>query len=128
MEILLYHVRWLDTTTGMQSSDTATGVCVNGLYQIFRQKWNTRNKQTKFAFLILEKTFFNFVILRYKLCDFIKIHDDYVNDPMKGDFQKTLLLFHIRGRVAQSVEHSPANQGVPCSTRSPPTQRMSSTA
>ena len=35
------------------------------------------------------------MILRYKLCDFIKIHDDYVNDPMKGDFQKTLLLFHI---------------------------------
>ena len=32
---------------------------------------------------------------------------------MKGDFQKTLLLFHIRGRVAQSVEHSPANQEVP---------------
>ena len=53
------------------------------------------------------------MILRYKLCDFIKIHDDYVNDPMKGDFQKTLLLFHIRGRVAQSVEHSSANQEVP---------------
>ena len=44
----------------MQSSDTATGVCVNGLYQIFSQKWNTRNKQTKFAFLILEKTFSDF--------------------------------------------------------------------
>ena len=52
------------------------------------------------------------MILRYKLCDFIKIHDDYVNDPMKGDFQKTLLLFHVRCRVAQSVEHSPANQKV----------------
>ena len=98
-------------TTGMQSSDTATGVCVNGLYQIFSQKWNTRNKQ-KIAFLILEKDIDYFVILRYKLCDFIKIHDDYVNDPMKRDFQKTLLLFHIRGRVAQSVEHSPANQEV----------------
>ena len=36
-----------------------------------------------------------FVILRYKLRDFIKIYDDYVNDPIKGDFQKTLLLFHI---------------------------------
>ena len=36
-----------------------------------------------------------FVILRYKLRDFIKIYDDYVNDPTKGDFQKTLLLFHI---------------------------------
>ena len=35
-----------------------------------------------------------FVILRYKLRDFIRICDDYVNDPIKGDFQKTLLLFH----------------------------------
>ena len=35
-----------------------------------------------------------FVILRYKLRDFIKIYD-YVHDPIKGDFQKTLLLFHI---------------------------------
>ena len=29
----------------------------------------------------------DFVILRYKLRDFIKIYDDY--DPIKGDFQKT---------------------------------------
>ena len=36
-----------------------------------------------------------FVILRYKLRDFIKIYDDHVNDPIKGDFQKTSLLFHI---------------------------------
>ena len=36
-----------------------------------------------------------FVILRYKLRDFIKIYDDYVNGPIKEDFQKTLLLFHI---------------------------------
>ena len=36
-----------------------------------------------------------FVILRYKSHDFIKIYDDYVNDPIKVDFQKTLLLFHI---------------------------------
>ena len=36
-----------------------------------------------------------FVILRYKLRDFMKIYDDYVNDPIKGDFQKTLLLFQI---------------------------------
>ena len=53
------------------------------------------------------------MISRYKLCDFIKIHDGYVNDPMKRDFQKTLLLFHIRGRVAQSVDHSTANQDFP---------------
>ena len=36
-----------------------------------------------------------FVIPRYKLHDFIEIYDDYVNDPIKGDFQKALLLFHI---------------------------------
>ena len=36
-----------------------------------------------------------FVILRYKLHDLIKISDDFVNDPIKGDFQKTLLLFQI---------------------------------
>ena len=35
------------------------------------------------------------VILRYKLCDFIKFYDNYVNGPIKEDFQKTLLLFHI---------------------------------
>ena len=36
-----------------------------------------------------------FVILRYKSRDFIKIYDGYVHDPIKGGFQKTLLLFHI---------------------------------
>ena len=36
-----------------------------------------------------------FVTLRYKLRDFTKICDDYVNDPIKGDFQKTLLPFQI---------------------------------
>ena len=35
------------------------------------------------------------VILRYKLRDLIKIHDDFVNDPIKGNFQKTLSLFQI---------------------------------
>ena len=36
-----------------------------------------------------------FVILLYKLRDFIKVYDDFVNDPIKGDFPKTLLLFQI---------------------------------
>ena len=36
-----------------------------------------------------------FVILRYKLRDSIKFYDDYANGPIKKDFQKTLLLFHI---------------------------------
>ena len=79
----------------MQSSDTATGVRVNCLYHIFSQMWNAREQTNKFCFLILEKNLSYFVILRYKLLDFIKIYDDYVNDPRKGDFQKTLLLFHI---------------------------------
>ena len=95
----------------MQSSDTATGVCANGCI-----RFSVRSEipeTNKICFFNFRKDLRYFVILRYKLCDFIKIHDDYVNDPMKGDFQKTLLLFHIRGRVAQSVEHSPANQDVP---------------
>ena len=37
----------------------------------------------------------DFAILRYKLRDFIKSYDDYVNDPIKGDLQKTLLLFQV---------------------------------
>ena len=36
-----------------------------------------------------------FVIRRYKLRDFIKIYGDYVSDPIKGDFQMTLLLFQV---------------------------------
>ena len=77
----------------MQSSNTATGVLVNCLYHIFSRKWNARNKQTSFDFQVEDLSYF--AILRYKLRDFIKIYDDYVNGPIKGDFQKTLLLFHI---------------------------------
>ena len=40
----------LDTTTGMLSSDTETGVRVNCLYHIFSKKSNARNKQTNFDF------------------------------------------------------------------------------
>ena len=36
-----------------------------------------------------------FVILRYKLRDLINIYDDFVNDPIKEDFQKTLSVFQI---------------------------------
>ena len=46
------------------------------------------------------------MILRYKLRDFIKVYDDYVNDPIKGDFQITLLLFHIgrkKGNVSWNI-------------------------
>ena len=35
------------------------------------------------------------MILQYKLRDLIKMCDDFVNNPIKGDFQKTLLLFQI---------------------------------
>ena len=44
-----------------------------------------------------------FVILLYKLRDFINIYNDYVNDPIKGDFQKTLLLFHIGKKVSWNI-------------------------
>ena len=36
-----------------------------------------------------------FVILRYKLRDFIKIYDDYVNVPIQKEIFRRLLLFHI---------------------------------
>ena len=69
----------LDTTTGMLSSDTATGVRVNCLYHIFNQKWNARNKQI-LIFKFGENLSY-LVILRYNLRDFIKIYD-YVNVPI----------------------------------------------
>ena len=75
----------------MQSSDTANDVRVNCLYQIFSQKWN--NKQALLFNFGQDLSYF--VILRYKLRDFIKIYDGFVNDPIKGDFQKALLLFQI---------------------------------
>ena len=52
------------------------------------------NKQQSLLFDFEEGPSY-FVILRYKLRAFIKNYDHYVNDPIKGDFQKTLLLFHI---------------------------------
>ena len=78
----------------MQSNDTETGVRVKCLYHIFSQKWNARNNKQALLFNFGEDLSY-FVIIRYKLRDFIKIYDDYVNDPIKGDFQKTLLLFLI---------------------------------
>ena len=73
----------------MQLSDTAT-VCIIFLV---RSGMLETNKQT---------LLFNFgedlnyvVILQCKLRDLTKIYDDYVNGPMKGYFQKTLLLFQI---------------------------------
>ena len=85
----------------MQSNDTAAGVRVNCLYHIFSQKWNARNKQILLFNFGEEVTYF--VIVRYKLRDLIKIYDDYVNDPTKGYFQKTLLLFHIVRKSLSSM-------------------------
>ena len=75
----------------MQSSDTPTGARVNSLCHIFSQKWNARSKKQVLLFNFGEDLSYLVILLR----DFIKIYDDYVNDPIKGDFQKTLLLFHI---------------------------------
>ena len=80
----------------MQSSDTATGIRVNCLYHIFSQKWKAKNKQA-LVFNFGEGLSY-FVILRYKLRNLIKIYDDFVNDPINGNFQKTLLLFQIGGK------------------------------
>ena len=77
----------------MQSSDTGTGVRMNCLYHIFSQKWNARNKQALLFNFGEDLSYF--VILRYELRGLIKIYDDFVNDPTKGDFQKTLLLSEI---------------------------------
>ena len=71
----------------MQSSDTATGV------RAVRSGMLETNKQA-LLFNFGENLSY-FVILRYKFRNFIKIYDDFVNDPIKGDFQKTLLRFHI---------------------------------
>ena len=74
----------LAKTTGMLSNDTATGVRVNCLYHIFsdtnRSGMLETNKQI-LAFKFGEDLSY-FVILRYKLRDFIKIYDDYVNVPI----------------------------------------------
>ena len=43
-----------------------------------------------------------FVILRYKLRDFIKSYNDYVNGPMKGDFQKTFSYYFISAGIKVS--------------------------
>ena len=81
-------------TTGMQSSDTATGVRVNYLCHILvRSGMLETNKQV----LILKfgEDLSYFVILRYKLRDLIKMYDDYVNGPVKEDFQKTFSYYFI---------------------------------
>ena len=91
MEILLYHVRWLDTTTGMQSSDTSNWRLCERFVSDFQSEVEYQKQTNKICFFNFGKYLGYFVILRYKLCDFIKIHDDYVNDPIKGDLQKTLL-------------------------------------
>ena len=70
----------LDTTTGMLSSDTATGVRVNCLYHIFSQKSQKWMLETNKQILIFKfgEDLSYFVILRYNLHDFIKIYDDYM--------------------------------------------------
>ena len=40
-----------------------------------------------------------FVILRYRLRDLIKIYDDFVNDPIEGDFRRFCYYFRSVGKV-----------------------------
>ena len=44
-----------------------------------------------------------FVILWYKLRNFMKIYDDYVKGPMKEDFKKTLLPLHIGRKISWNI-------------------------
>ena len=44
-----------------------------------------------------------FVILRYKLPDFIKIYDDYVNDPIKEIFRRLCYYFISAGKVSWNI-------------------------
>ena len=68
----------LDTTTGMLSSDTATGVRVI-IFSVRSGMLETNKQILIFKF---GENLSYFVILRYKLRDLIKIYDDYVNVPI----------------------------------------------
>ena len=45
-----------------------------------------------------------FVILRYKLGDLINIYCEFVNDQIKGNFQKTVLLFQTGRKSLMEYE------------------------
>ena len=62
----------------MLSSDTATGVRVI-IFSVRSELLETNEQILIFNF---GENLSYFVILRYKLCDFIKIYDDYVNVPI----------------------------------------------
>ena len=81
-----FYIMWHSLIRQLACSQVIQQLASEWIVCIFSQKWNARNKQTSFCY---------FVIPPYKLRDFIKIYDGYVNDPIKGDFQKTLLLFHV---------------------------------
>ena len=81
----------------MQSSDTATGVRVNSIIFSVTSRMLETNKQA-LVFNFGEDLSY-FVILRYKLRDSIQIYDDFENDPIKGDFQKTLLFSFRKPKV-----------------------------
>ena len=78
----------------MQSSDTATAVRVT-VCIIFSVKSGMLETNKQALLFNFGEELSYFVILRYKLRDLIIIYDDFVNNPIKGDFQKTLLLFQI---------------------------------
>ena len=88
-------------TTGMQSSDAATGVRVNCLYHILVRSGMLETNKQVLIFKFGEDLSY-FVILRYKLRDFIKIYDDYVSGPIKGDFQKTFSYYFISAGIKVS--------------------------
>ena len=44
-----------------------------------------------------------FVILLYKLCNFIKMYDCYVNDPIKGIFRRLCCYFISARKVSWNI-------------------------
>ena len=79
----------------MQSSDTATGVRVNCLYHILVRSGMLETNKQVLIFKFGEDLSY-FVILRYKLRDFIRIYDDYVNGQIRGDFRRLSVTISYR--------------------------------
>ena len=78
----------------MQTSETATDVPVSCCIIFLVKSGMLETSKQSLLFNFGEDISY-FVILRYKLRDLIKIYYDFVNDPVKENFQKTLLLFQF---------------------------------
>ena len=84
--VILFYTMWhslirqLACCQVIQQLASEWTVCV--IFSVTSEMLETNSQALLFNF---GEDLIYFVILRYKLRDFIKIYDDYVNDPMKGD-------------------------------------------